>query len=465
MFLAYYRIKSESSPGSQRLPPTTMEEAVRCMVDDISAAKSKTNSSHTHHFHTNQQQGQQHQLSSHLPPHTAPPPLSLPSDEFPTNTFNAARAAAAAVSAALGFHFPPPDMFNLNPPAPHVPPPPSSQVPNSLSSKHNGTPGSPEPHNSKNTTEDYASRPYRCTTCGRGFAVKAGLMQHLRTHTDERPYPCPECGRAFKQKIQLTTHMRVHSGERPYGCRICGKLFRQQSHVVQHLRTHTGEKPHKCTRCNKAFRQKYSLISHQRRMCQSRSSSSSALMAGMTMWIGPGGRAAEKAAAKAAAAAAAAAAVQNGLRSAHSPNLLPPPPITTSVSPLSLSFSAPPPAQSERNPSPEITPKIEDRASSSPASSHGGDGGGISFRQPSPHLKHSPTGGLNSAASSAGRSFHENDYSIATTSSSSSYPSPYHSGATDLRLNGGNTGTGGGSSFQTRLEDASSATPMETAGV
>ncbi|VDL18731.1 unnamed protein product [Hymenolepis diminuta] len=449
------QVKSEGSPGSQRITPTTMENAVRCMVDDISAATSKVNSSHGHHFHSsNHQQGQQ-QLPSHLTP-PGPPPLSLPSDDFPANTFNAARSVAAAVSAALGFHFPPPDMFNLNPPQS------SSQTPSSLSSKHNGIPGSPESHNSKSTAEDYASRPYRCTTCGRGFAVKAGLMQHLRTHTDERPYPCPECGRAFKQKIQLTTHMRVHSGERPYGCRICGKLFRQQSHVVQHLRTHTGEKPHKCTRCNKAFRQKYSLISHQRRMCQSRSSSSSALMAGMTMWIGPGGRAAEKAAAKAAAAA-----LQNGLRTAHSTNLLPPPPLGNCTSPISLPFSAPQPASNERNSSPVVSTKMEDRVSSSPASSHGGDVGGNSnsFRQPSPHLKHSPTGGLNSASSSAGRSFHENDYSIATTSSTSSYPSPYHSGATDLRMNTGNGGATSESAFPTRLDNTPSATPMETAGV
>lgn len=460
-------MKSDSSSITQRLPPTTVEEAVRNIVDDISAATAKTSNAYAHHQHSNHHQG--HQLSPHLstPPH-APRPLSLSSEEFPANTFNAARAAAAAVSAALGFHFPPPDMFSLNPPPPPAPPiPPVPSV-----SKSNGISSSPDSHNAKNSADDYASRPYRCPTCGRGFAVKAGLMQHLRTHTDERPYPCPECGRAFKQKIQLTTHMRVHSGERPYGCRICGKLFRQQSHVVQHLRTHTGEKPHKCTRCNKAFRQKYSLISHQRRMCQSRSSSNSALMAGMTMWIGPGGRAAEKAAAKAAAAAAVA---QNGLHSTHTPILLPPPPVTSDAPPLSLSFSAPPLTSSGRNSSPGAPTRIGDRSSCSPTSSHGGgsgisggggDGGGgssrsggncNSFRQPSPHPKHSSPGGVNSAASSTGRSFHENDYSIATTSSSSSYPSPYHSGATDLRLN---TNTG----FQSRLDDTSSAT-METAGV
>uniref|UniRef100_A0A5K3EWP2 Protein krueppel n=1 Tax=Mesocestoides corti TaxID=53468 RepID=A0A5K3EWP2_MESCO len=410
-----------------------MEEAVRCMVNDMSGTPSKTSNTHQHHYHPNHQQGRQ--PSSHIPPPSHPPPPL--SEDFPTNTFNAARAAAAAVSAALGFHFPPPDMFNLNPP-PQPPPPP----------KNNGISSSPDVQTVKGNSEDYATRPYRCNTCGRGFAVKAGLMQHLRTHTDERPYPCPECGRAFKQKIQLTTHMRVHSGERPYGCRICGKLFRQQSHVVQHLRTHTGEKPHKCTRCNKAFRQKYSLISHQRRMCQSRSSSSSALMAGMTMWIGPGGRAAEKA-------AAAAAVAQNRLRGSHSPTLpLLPHSINSAASPLQLSFPPPPLTSTETNASPSAPPRTDDRSSCSPSSSHGG-GSINSFRQPSPHSKNSPSNGFNSAASSAGRSFHENDYSMAT--SSSSYPSPYHSEATDLRLN-----SGGG--FQSRIEE-SSAAAVETAGV
>ncbi|KAF8560781.1 hypothetical protein P879_10587 [Paragonimus westermani] len=141
--------------------------------------------------------------------------------------------------------------------------------------------------NKDTVVDSSVDRPYQCNTCSRSFAVKAGLVQHMRTHTDERPYPCMHCGRAFKQKIQLTTHMRVHSGERPYGCRLCGKLFRQQSHVVQHLRTHTGEKPHKCYQCGKAFRQKYSLISHQRRMCRNRAASNP-IAAGMTMWISPG---------------------------------------------------------------------------------------------------------------------------------------------------------------------------------
>lgn len=197
--------------------------------------------------------------------------------------------AAAAVAAAFGFGFPPVisgsnptnQLSNFNKPDTQAG---GNNLVSGIHSVYlptNGTDGK------ELSMEASTERPYQCVTCSRSFAVKAGLVQHMRTHTDERPYPCVHCGRAFKQKIQLTTHMRVHSGERPYGCRLCGKLFRQQSHVVQHLRTHTGEKPHKCYQCGKAFRQKYSLISHQRRMCRNRAASNP-IAAGMTMWISPG---------------------------------------------------------------------------------------------------------------------------------------------------------------------------------
>ncbi|CAH8562671.1 unnamed protein product [Heterobilharzia americana] len=200
-----------------------------------------------------------------------------------TGSTTDAQAAAVAVAAAFGLNFPTGgslansnNMMGFNKQRNQSG---SSLLQISPSSSINGVDGKEE--------DGSTERPFQCMTCSRSFSVKAGLVQHMRTHTDERPYPCIHCGRAFKQKIQLTTHMRVHSGERPYGCRLCGKLFRQQSHVVQHLRTHTGEKPHKCYQCGKAFRQKYSLISHQRRMCRNRSASNP-IAAGMTMWISPG---------------------------------------------------------------------------------------------------------------------------------------------------------------------------------
>ncbi|CAL8091861.1 unnamed protein product [Calicophoron daubneyi] len=210
------------------------------------------------------------------------------------NVTSEAQAAAAAMAAAFGLGFPGvrtgTSTFDHNTnPLLNFGKDSSINNPGLLQSSCN-THLPPNGLDMKETITDQSissERPYQCPTCSRSFAVKAGLVQHMRTHTDERPYPCPHCGRAFKQKIQLTTHMRVHSGERPYGCRLCGKLFRQQSHVVQHLRTHTGEKPHKCYQCGKAFRQKYSLISHQRRMCRNRAAANP-IAAGMTMWISPG---------------------------------------------------------------------------------------------------------------------------------------------------------------------------------
>ena len=47
-----------------------------------------------------------------------------------------------------------------------------------------------------------------CPICGKRFPKKrkSNLQVHLRTHTNERPFKCTTCGRGFKQKAHLEKH-------------------------------------------------------------------------------------------------------------------------------------------------------------------------------------------------------------------------------------------------------------------
>uniref|UniRef100_A0AAQ5ZBV4 C2H2-type domain-containing protein n=1 Tax=Amphiprion ocellaris TaxID=80972 RepID=A0AAQ5ZBV4_AMPOC len=46
-------------------------------------------------------------------------------------------------------------------------------------------------------------RPYRCSTCGKGFTQAANLRSHQLTHTGERH--CLHCGKHFRLKLLCQT--------------------------------------------------------------------------------------------------------------------------------------------------------------------------------------------------------------------------------------------------------------------
>ncbi|XP_068941450.1 zinc finger protein 768 [Petaurus breviceps papuanus] len=117
---------------------------------------------------------------------------------------------------------------------------------------------------SKHRAIHRGERPHRCPDCGRAFTQRSALTTHLRVHTGEKPYQCADCGRCFSQSSALSQHRRVHSGETPFPCADCGRAFAHASDLRRHQRTHTGEKPFPCPDCGRCFRQSSEMVAHRR---------------------------------------------------------------------------------------------------------------------------------------------------------------------------------------------------------
>ncbi|KAM4051811.1 uncharacterized protein ACNLHF_026016 [Anomaloglossus baeobatrachus] len=134
-------------------------------------------------------------------------------------------------------------------------------------------------------------KPFTCSECNKYLITKAGLISHMKTHSEKKSYSCPECGKCFNWKSALVRHAKTHTREKLYACSECGKCFTYKSVLVRHQKTHTkdksstysksvkrndkaslvahqkmhkGEKPLSCTICGKCFVRKSVLIAHEK---------------------------------------------------------------------------------------------------------------------------------------------------------------------------------------------------------
>ena len=120
-------------------------------------------------------------------------------------------------------------------------------------------------HLQTHTGEEPMAKPFYCTSCETGFALREEYVKHSYRHSGERPYKCAYegCTATFTRQGDLNKHGKIHSEEKSFKCQYCEKRFVQKVQVEIHERYHTGEKLFKCTICNKSFYTKRGLQEHE----------------------------------------------------------------------------------------------------------------------------------------------------------------------------------------------------------
>lgn len=92
--------------------------------------------------------------------------------------------------------------------------------------------------------------------CGKKFNRRGRVLDHIYRHLNPDAYRCDPCGKRFADKFALKNHIENHEPftSRAHKCGLCSSSFTKASKLAQHERLrHCSEEDKKfhCDKCNK----------------------------------------------------------------------------------------------------------------------------------------------------------------------------------------------------------------------
>lgn len=92
--------------------------------------------------------------------------------------------------------------------------------------------------------------------CGKKFLRRGRVLDHIHRHLNPDAYRCDPCGKRFADKFALKNHIENHEpfDSRAHKCSLCSSSFTKASKLAQHERLrHCSEEDKKfhCDKCNK----------------------------------------------------------------------------------------------------------------------------------------------------------------------------------------------------------------------
>ena len=102
-----------------------------------------------------------------------------------------------------------------------------------------------------------------CSFCGKEFASKVDLKNHITTEHKEKRYECSKCEASYLNKISLLKHIeQVHEGKK-HQCPTCGEVFDSMYRYETHIAVkHDESRLFKCSLCKSAYAERSSLKKH-----------------------------------------------------------------------------------------------------------------------------------------------------------------------------------------------------------